>query len=257
MLINKIIKMKNNKYKIIINGDSIITYDNVILENDLLYKKSIDKNLYIRIIEDTKYYHAYNRVVNYILKRRRSEKEVIIYLNKLEIDDSKINNIIKKLKQINFINDTEYAKAYINDKIYLGKMGINKIKKDLLNQNISLNVIDNLLNNIDNDIIKSKLESIIIKKIKLNSKYSNSYLKQKILNEMIDMGYNRDDILNILEENVVEDKEILNKEFNKVYNNLSKKHSGYNLENKVKQKLISKGFKIDEINQLLQEKTEN
>ena len=41
MNINKIIKLKNNMYKILTDDDIIITYDNVILENNLLYKKTL------------------------------------------------------------------------------------------------------------------------------------------------------------------------------------------------------------------------
>ena len=47
MQIKKIKKVASNKYKIdFTNGDSIITYDNVILENNILLKKEIDDSLY-------------------------------------------------------------------------------------------------------------------------------------------------------------------------------------------------------------------
>ena len=46
MIINKIQKQNNNKYKIIIDDETFITYDDVILENNLLYKKNIDNDLY-------------------------------------------------------------------------------------------------------------------------------------------------------------------------------------------------------------------
>ena len=46
MLIEKIEKLKNNKYNIYINGEKITTYDNIILENNILYKKQIDNDLY-------------------------------------------------------------------------------------------------------------------------------------------------------------------------------------------------------------------
>lgn len=257
MQINKIVKMKDNKYKIFIDGDNIITYDNVILENDLLYKKSIDNKLYNKIINDTKYYDIYNKAVKYILKRRRSEKEVRIYLSKLDIDNSKVNDIVNKLKDIKLINDIEYSKAYINDKIYLGKVGINKIKRDLLEQNIPEITINDLLEDIDTDILNSRLETMILKKIKANNKYSNHYLKQKILNEFVNMGYNKESIIDILNTNINDDNNILKNEFNKIYNTLSKKYSGYELSNKIKQKLIFKGFRVENINILLQEKTED
>ena len=256
MQINKIVKMKDNKYKIIVDGESIVTYDNVILENDLLYKKSIDNNLYKKILIDTSYYDIYNKTVKYILKRRRSEKEIRKYLNKFDISNNDIERIINKLKDVRLINDREYTKAYINDKLYLSKEGINKIKEDLIGEDISIDVIEEELKNIDESLFNERLEKLIIKKINSNKKYSNSYLKQKILSDMIGLGYNKDIILNILENNLKSDNNILENEFNKVYDKLKSKYSGYELENKVKQKLIQKGFCVGDINILLQEKTE-
>lgn len=243
--------MKDNKYKIIIDGESIVTYDNVILEQDLLYKKSIDNNLYRKILIDTSYYDIYNKTVKYILKRRRSEKEIRKYLNKFDINDKDIESIIVKLKDIRLINDREYCKAYINDKLYLSKEGINKIKEDLIGEDISIEIIEEELSNIDKDLFNERLEKLIVKKINSNKKYSNSYLKQKILGEMINLGYDKEIILTILESNLNSDNNILEHEFNKVYDKLKVKYSGYELENKIKQKLIQKGFSVGEINRLL------
>jgi len=254
MQINKIIKLKDNRYKIYIDGDSIITYDNVILENDLLYKKNIDKNLYNKIIVDTNYYDIYNKTVKYILKKLRSEKEVSNYLSKFELSDKDFNKMINKLKDINLINDREFCKAFINDKIYLGKNGINKIRNDLLNQYISNDIIEQELSNIDKSVVNDKLEKLIVKKINSNHKYSNQYLRQKLINDMVNLGYSRDSIIDIIDKNLLNDSDIVKKEFNKIYINLKKKYSGVDLNLKLKQKLISKGFEIDVINKLIQEK---
>ena len=61
---------------------------------------------------------------------------------------------------------------------------------------------------------------------------------------------------NYIENNLKSDNGILEHEFNKVYDKLKSKYNGYELENKVKQKLMQKGFSVGEINILLQEKTE-
>ncbi|MBQ2947317.1 MAG: RecX family transcriptional regulator [Bacilli bacterium] len=256
MQINKIIKMKDNKYKIIIDDENIITYDNVILDNELLYKKSIDNNLYKKILLDTSYYDIYNKTVKYILKRRRSEKEIRNYLSKFDINNKNIESIISKLKDIRLINDREYCKAYINDKLYLSKEGINKIKEDLINENISIEEIEEELSNIDKFLFNQRLEKLIIKKINSNKKYSNSYLKQKIMSDMIGLGYDKDIILNILESNLSSDNKILENELNKAYDKLKNKYNGYELENKLKQRLVQKGFSVGQINTLLQKKTE-
>ncbi|MBQ9071621.1 MAG: RecX family transcriptional regulator [Bacilli bacterium] len=257
MKIDKIIKMKDNKYKIYIDGESFITYDNVILDNDLLYKKDIDNKFYNKLINDTKYYDIYNKTVKYILKKKRSEKEINEYLVKSEVNEKDINKIITKLKDIRLINDIEYCKSYINDKVYLSKNGINKIRIDLLEQNIPIEIIEQELKNIDSDILNDRLEKLIIKKINSNKKYSNFHLKQKILMEMINLGYPKEKILQIIDNNLEDDDKIVKREFDKLYTKLKIKYNGYELKNKLKQKLLSKGFDLDIINKLIQEKIED
>ncbi len=259
MKINKIEKMSDDKYKIYLDNDILIIYEDTIIKNNLLYKKEIDDNLYNKLLEDNKFYDIYNKTVKFILKHRRSEKEVYEYLLKKDLTDDNIKSIISKLKDINLINDLEYCKAYINDKVYLGSNGINKIRIDLLNQNIPINVIEEQLSNIDISILNSKLEKMILKKIKYNKKYSKSLLRNKILNEMILLGYSKEDVLNIIDNNINNtDDNILEKEFNKCYNTLKskRKYSCEELNNKVRQKLISKGFNLSEINELIKKNEE-
>ena len=73
---------------------------------------------------------------------------------------------------------------------------------------------------------------------------------------MINLGYNKEIILNILDENLKDDKSIIEKEFEKIYTKLSKKYSVKELNIKVKQNLLLKNFNIEDINNLLQRKTE-
>lgn len=256
MIINKIEKLKNNKYKIIIDGESIITFDDVILNNNLLYKKQIDNELYDLIIKDTTYYEVYNKVIKYILKKRRSEKEISDYLISQNLNKSDLDKTILKLKRNNLINDTEYCKAFINDNLYLGNKGINKIKQQLLNQGISNEIIENELNNIDNQLLFNKLEKLVKKKISLNKKYSNNFLKQKILKELLELGYDKNDITYIIENNLSSDYSILQREFEKNYNKLKKIYKGYDLIKNIKCKMIGRGFGINQVEQLLKEKTE-
>lgn len=257
MLITRIEKLKNNKYKLTIDGENITTFDYVILDNNLLYKKHIDKELYKKIIEDTNFYNIYNVVVKYILKKRRSEKEINEYLTKYNLENNKKDIIISKLKSINLIDDIGFCKAYINDNIYLSKKGINKIKNELLNHNISLNIIEQELNNIDNDLFDEKLNKLVIKKINTNHKYSNIFLKQKILNDMINLGYEKEKILKIINNNIKEDSNFLEKEFEKLYIKLSKKYNNLELYKNIKSKLLYKGFNVDDINVLIEKKQKN
>ena len=90
MKIEKIKKMKNGKYKLSLdNKTNIITYDNVILDNNLLFNKEIDNEKLNQLIIDNNYYDIYNKVVKYISIRMRSKLEIENYLDKLGITDLK------------------------------------------------------------------------------------------------------------------------------------------------------------------------
>ena len=98
------------------------------------------------------------------------------------------------------------------------------------------------------------MEKLILKKINSNTKYSNNYLKNKIVNEMINLGYEKNNIIDILDNNLKNDNSILEKEFNKIYNKLNKKYEGSELNKRVEQKLYSKGFNISEIKKMIEKK---
>ena len=73
MKINKYEHTGIDKYRIYLdNGEIIDTYNDVILENNLLLKKEIDETLYQKIIEQTKIEENYIKARKYIEYRIRS-----------------------------------------------------------------------------------------------------------------------------------------------------------------------------------------
>ncbi len=251
MKIEKIKKI-GKKYKILLsNGSEIKTYDDVILNYGLLYHKTIDSDLLNKINNDNNYYEIYYKTVNYITKRLRSEKEINEYIDKNKVTNKDKEKLVKKLKENNLINDLNFAKAYIADKINLSNIGLDKIRNDLLMHNISVEIIDSELAKVDNNLIKEKLKKLIAKKIK-NSKYTGYKLKFKIVNELINLGYDKDDILEIYDNISVDNTENIKKEYDKLYKKLSNKYQNKDLERMIKSKLYNRGFSIEEINKFIE-----
>ena len=248
MEIKKIKKLKSGKYKLQLDNDQkVITYDEVILNHHLLYDKNINSEVLNQIQIDTDYYDIYSKVLNYISTRMRSKKEILEYLNKRGVDEIDSNKILDNLVKLNLINDEAFAKAYIADKIYLSRYGKNKIRKELLEHNIDEAVIENILNSYEKDVWKQNLKSLIEKKIK-NTSYSGYILKQKMIYEFGNQGYEKDMIQEVLEEVSLPDH--LQKDYDKIYQQLSKKYVGEALRNKIKSKLYAKGYSLDEINEI-------
>lgn len=248
MKIKEIKKNKNGKYKIILDNDEIInTYDDVILNNGLLFHKEIDSELLNKLNAETNYYEIYNKTIKFIEKKLRSKKEIISFLNKNKVGESDKEKIINKLESIKLINDELFANAYSQDRINLSSDGPYKIINDLRKNDISEEIIEKVISKIDEDLIYEKLKKLIVKKINSNHNKSNYMLKQKTIIDMTNLGYDKEMIIEIIDENKCSNSNIINNEYKKIYTKFSKKHEGIELERLIKNKLIQKGFSSEEI----------
>lgn len=249
------IKKTGSKYKITLDsGEVINTFDDVIIENNLLFDKKIDSKLLDKIQTDTNYYEVYNKVIRLIGVRFRSENEINEYLKKSKVEEADIIKIIDSLKRIGLINDYNFARAYTNDKMNLSLDGPYKIVRELESHKIERSIINEMIESYPLELIDSHIEKIISKKLKTNKKYTGFILKQRIVSYLINQGYSREDINRHLDLIVSSPKNLEN-EMEKIYKKLSLKYSGDELFYKLKNKLYSKGFEISEIEKFIDEKT--
>lgn len=253
MKITKIHKLNGGKYKIEFDThEKLTTYDEVILKNNLLYEKEIDSLLFHQLQMDTNYYDIYNRAMKYIMTKMRSVKEMYAYLDKNQIPIDKQEQIIEELKKIGILNDQKYACAFIADQVHLSSLGPNQIRKKLLDHNIPIEQIEEELNKYDSSLFQEKLEKLLQKKIKNNHKHSNYQLKQKLISEYMNQGYEKEMIGSLLEQFLQNDSSILEREYQIWYRKLSRKYEGQELTYQIKNKLYQKGFSASDIARCLE-----
>ena len=242
-------KEKGNKYKIIFTtGEDIVLYDDVIVKFNLLANKKFDTNKLEEIIKYNTSLDAYYLSLKYISKKMRTKLEIKKYLEKKEIDYKTIDETIDKLVKNKALDEEVYIKAYCNDQINFNNIGPNKIVSKLKDLGISKEDSYLYLSTIDSEIWKEKISKLIDKKIKSNRNYSSIMLKNKILNSLVNDGFDKKMVLDILNtKNICSDQKILIKEYNKQKNKLSKKYDKEALEYQIKIKLISKGYSASEI----------
>lgn len=244
----KIIKYKKirNKYRVYLDTEEVDLYENIILKYNLLLKKEIDSKLLDKIKDDNKKEEAYEKALSYINIKMRSKKEIEKYLIKKEYNSSLVTDIVNRLENLGLINDELYLKAYISDKFNLTNDGPNKIKYSLLDLGINENLVEKYIYDITEQGIKDKLNRLIDKKIPTIKNCSGNVLKFKLVNYFTNLGYDK-----YMIENILDTKELKNnngeKEYIKLYNKYSKKYTGYELENKIRQMLYQKGYDYNEI----------
>lgn len=242
MKIMKFKKLANSRYKIFLdNNETIILNEDIILDNNLLFKREIDDLDYL--LEKNNKNDIYNKVVNYISIRIRSKKEIENYLKKFELLDSDFNYIINRLINNKLINDSLFVQCFINDKINLSYDGPYKINKELSKHDIDNNIIFDYLETINENIWIEKINTIISKQLKLNKKYNGFKLKNKIYLYLINLGYDSK-MINVVFNNYSFNINNKNYEdvYKKIYNKYSKKYKDEKLEYVVKQKLYEMGY---------------
>lgn len=251
MKIGKYTKLKDNRYSVKFDEINVKLYDDVIVKFELLRKKEITEKEFAEITEYNDSLESYYKALKYLNRKLRTEKELFIYLHK-EYNKSTVNKTIERLREEGYLNEENYLKAYLTDQVTLNSSGPNKIQKDLMKLGINETLIKDAIAKIEDEIWLEKLNKLVSKAIKTNKTYGNKKLKEKLIYDLGNKGYYKWMIEQAIENNYFNnDIDILNKEYLKEYTKLSKKYTGYELENKIIAKLISKGFNYEEIKKVL------
>lgn len=243
MYIEKYTKLKSGQYKLSFNNNTnCLLHEDLILKHNLLINKEIDDEKLDELLEENKSYIAYDLALNYLKVKMRTKKEIKEYLLKKEISNDLIDNAIDILTKQGYLNDDIYCKAFINDRINLSNDGPYKIKECLLKLGIKEEAINKNIIVFDEELELERIKKLINKQIKSNHNKSANILKRKIIDNLTVLGYTKSLVIREIEKIDVDDNDIKEKEYKKIYDKLSKKYSGKELEYKVKQKMYQKGF---------------
>lgn len=253
MKIEKYKKLKSNKYEVVIDDIKVKLYDDVIVKFQLLRKKELTIEEFEEITEYNDRLEAYYKSLRYITRKLRSEKEIWKLLDK-DFSKEIIKETIERLKNDGYLNEELFLKSYINDQINFGTYGPNKVKDDLIKLGFSEEVANERVNNISDDAWLDKISKIINRRVSSNRTYGVYKLKEKIVYDLSRMGFYKWMIEDVLDGYTLStDISVVRKEYMKLYNKLSKKLEGSDLDYQIRMKLFQKGFTTEEIEAIKKE----
>ena len=245
-------KIKSNLYEITFKDNTKIKlYDDIILKHNLLLTNVITKEELDKIIQDNSYLESYYEALKYLNTKLRTEKEIRKKLK--DYSKEAVNYTIERLKGEKYLNDEVYIKAYVNDAINLKLMGPNKILYELKKLGFKESDILNYLNTFNAQVWNEKINNYIKKKINSNHNLSNYMLKQKIIKDLSNKGFYKEDILNYL--NTFSTDTWRTKINNYIKKKINSNHnlSNYMLQQKIIKDLSNKGFYKEDILNILEE----
>ena len=243
----KIIKCKKTtkgRYKIYLDDErELLLYEDAILKFELLLKKEIDEEYIMEVEKYNQECDVYNVALESIKHRFKSVYDLREFLLKKEYPGDLIEKVIEKLEIQGYLNDRSFAKSYINNQISTTNKGPYKIRRELCEHKVNVNVVDEELVVFDEGLQLEKIKKVASRIYNSNRNKGGLVLKTKIINDLVNLGYETGVILKIVSEfDFSNDLEIAKKEYEKLYKKFSRKYDGKELEYKIKEKLFQKGL---------------
>nr|WP_074037709.1 MULTISPECIES: recombination regulator RecX [Exiguobacterium] len=207
------------------------------------------------VLEAEEAQKAYKLAINYLSYRMRAISEVRDYLVKKELSESAIKHAITRLIEQRYLNDEEFAKAYVQTKFNTSPSGPIKIKRELEQLRIPTDVVESELESISHEDLVEKAGKFVKRKQLETNRRSATEVQQRIQQTLMQRGFTFDIISEAIQtfwEEEDEDVEVA--ACLKQAEKLSRKFSGYDAferKQRMKMQLRRKGFPYDVIERTL------
>jgi regulatory protein len=262
-LITKITTQKDNQERFNIYLDrgkgeefAFSVDQDVLIKFQLKKGKEIDELDIQQILYEDDVKKAYNTALRFLGYRMRSEKEVADYLRKKGMVEPIIREVLHKLRNNNYVNDKEFADAYVRTQKNTTAKGPEVIRQELYDKGISEPFIAEALEQFTFEEQLAAAAKLYEKAKKQNKKFSAQQWKQHIEQLLRRKGFGWEVIQQVTSEK--HDAQDEQREWDALEYHGRKAHrryekyEGFMYEQKMKQALYRKGFSIEMIEQFLQ-----
>ena len=151
-----------------------------------------DVQAYKKLSSDDK---AYGLALEYVVRRMRSEGELHDYFRRKKYEPELAEQIIAKLKHGGYVDDTEFARRWVENRRLLKATSTKRLRLELQQKKVSSDIIQTVLAEDETDE-RQVLRELIAKKRK-QTRYQDS---QKLIAYLARQGFNYDDIKSVLGE---------------------------------------------------------
>jgi len=143
---------KNNKEYILSvehMEEPIVVHEDMFIKYRLMKGECLTSSLIAEIIEVNGKYMAYIKAIRYLGTKARSSRQIADYLKRHEFNDEHISHALERLQSDGYVNDEQYAIAFVQSKTRIQGKGRVRIAQDLKNRGISQKAIDMALLELD------------------------------------------------------------------------------------------------------------
>lgn len=188
---------RSDRYSIYIDGKYAFSLSaNELLLSGLRPNQELDELELANLTDTAKADKAYDRALNFIMIRPRSEWEMRLYLKRKGYEPELVDKIVQKLQEHGHIDDTAFARAWVNNRRLLKAISKRRLQQELRAKRISDDIVESVLGEDETDE-REVLRDLIARK-RQQSRYHD---KLKLMQYLSRQGYSYDDIKDIMSEN--------------------------------------------------------
>lgn len=97
------------------------------------------------IVKKAEFQKTYDKLVRYSTLRPRSKREVEMWLRKYKVHESLHDELFNKLKRLELLDDTEFAKWWVDQRITFRPRGKRALMAELRQKGIDRYIVDEVL----------------------------------------------------------------------------------------------------------------
>lgn len=247
------VKKYQSYYHVIFDDEnSLEVQPELMIKYHLSLSKTIDQSIYQELVDENLYLSCLREGLKALIKMM-TVHEMTSFLTSKGYHQKVIQKVTSYLSEKKYLDDFQYAKMYINLKSF--QQGPNMIIFKLMEKGVNEKIIHKALSNYQEYDIVSKICQTKLKQMKKKTK---KQAFQTVKSQLLSKGFHNEIIDAVLLEShayyTSDEKKLLELAYEKAYKTLHVKYTGYELEQKLKEKLYQKGFAYEDIKSYIEQK---
>lgn len=156
---------RSERYSVYIDGKfSFGISEGQLLQHGLHTGQEITETELETLQQEAEFSKAYERAINYISIRPRSEQEIIDYMKRKAYAAGVAKNVLDKLKELELIDDASFARSWVQWRQSAAPRSRRKLYQELRQKGVADDVIEQELEGIDVQEQIQAARSLIAKK---------------------------------------------------------------------------------------------
>ncbi|MDD4103821.1 MAG: regulatory protein RecX [Bacilli bacterium] len=249
------IKINKNDVSLYFGKKKIVISNDAYLLSYLYVGKSMSGKEISALVETSKMAKLFNYATSLLKKARYSEWKIREKLYAKEAKKSLVNSIIKKLKEIDLINDAAFIEDYLGYAEEKG-YGKNRILKELQEKGIFSQQLRRVKFSESSERKKAR-EQVLKNDVKM-TRYSFDKRKQRHYQHLLACGFDSGLALDVIDKAITDkpkqEQENLKKDYERVFHRLTSKYEGEELKRRLFTSLKNKGYRYHDILKIMEEK---